>query len=211
MGATTDYIARDDARALAQRSNLWGAFLLCHVWGVVIASVAMFVIWPNALTFILAFILITARQHGMAILMHDAAHRSLFKSKWMNDFAGQYLLASAYGADLHSYRKYHLKHHRFAQSENDPDLPLAIKYPLSRASMTRKLLRDVFGLTYLRLRIAQFKVKRGAQKIDGLDTFEKESSLPSLMVNLIIFAIFWAVGHPWLCLLYTSPSPRDRG
>ena len=143
MGATTDYISKDKLRDHTRRSILWGAYLVVHAWSVVIASVAMFVIWPNVLTFILAFALIGSRQHGMAVLMHDAAHRSLFKSKRLNDFAGQYLLASAYGADMHSYRKYHLTHHRFAQSEADPDLPLSVKYPLSRASMARKLLRDI--------------------------------------------------------------------
>ena len=43
----------------------------------IFAAGAMFVIWPNPLTYILAVMLIGARQLGLAILMHDAAHGAL--------------------------------------------------------------------------------------------------------------------------------------
>ena len=198
MGATTDYLPKSTVRKLAERSDLWGAYLVAHVWGVIFAAIAMFIIWPNAITFIAAFILVGSRQHGMAILMHDAAHGILFKSKRVNDFAGHYLLASPYGADLHSYRKYHLQHHRFTQKEDDPDLPLSVKYPLSKASLTRKLLRDITGLTYLRLRIGGLMMKRGGKKIDGSDSFVTSSEVPKIIANLILFAGFYLIGHPWL-------------
>ena len=200
MGATTNFIAREKVRLIAKRSNLWGAWLTFHVWAVMIAAIAAYIFWPNPLTFIFAFIVVATRQHGMAILMHDTAHGILFKNRKINDFVGHYILGAPYGADMQTYRKYHLKHHRFTQSEDDPDLPLSSKYPLSRASMMRKLLRDITGLTYLRLRMAQFKMKRGHIKIDGIDTFEKSSVWPSLISNVIIFAAFFAVGHPWLYL-----------
>ena len=200
MGATTNFIPIEKVRLLSKRSNLWGAWLVFHAWAVMIGFIAIFIIWPNIFTFLLAFIMVGARQHGLSVLMHDCAHGVLFANKKLNDFIGHYILGASYGGDMHSYRKYHLTHHKFAQSDNDPDLPLSVKHPLSRASMTRKLLRDITGLTYLRLRIASLKMKHGGSKIDGADAFDKGSSWPTIIANIIIFATFFAIGHPWLFL-----------
>lgn len=198
MGATTNFIPKEKIRALSQRSNLWGAWLVFHAWAVIICSIAAFIIWPNVFTFLFAFIMVGARQHGLSVLMHDTAHGVLFANRTLNDFVGHYILGASYGGDMHAYRKYHLTHHRFAQSDDDPDLPLSVKYPLSRQSMTRKLLRDISGLTYIRLRLAHFKMKRGAKKIDGIESFQKSSSWPTIIANIVIFAAFLALGYPWL-------------
>jgi len=199
MGATTLYISKARVKELAQRSDLWGAWLTFHVWFVVIAAMSVFIIWPNPITFILAFLLIGSRQHGMAILMHDAAHGILFKTKRLNEFVGQYLLGAPYGGDLESYRKYHLKHHRFAQSKQDPDLPLSKKYPVSKASLRRKLLRDITGQTFFRLRLATLRMEKGdAPIIEGSDAFQKTSPWPYLITNSIIFLILWGLGHWWV-------------
>lgn len=200
MVAAINYVSKDRIKQLSKRSDLWGAWLVTHVWGVIIAAIAGFILWPNAVSFIAAFLIIGSRQHGLAVLMHEAAHGILFKNRTLNDLAGQYLLAAPYGADMYSYRRYHLKHHRYAQSENDPDLPLSVKYPLSRASMTRKLLRDMFGLTYIRLRLAALNANKGRGKPDGIEAFEKSSMWPTLIANVIIFGGFLAIGHPWLFL-----------
>lgn len=207
MGATTSYIAKSRVKALAKRSDLWGAWLTLHVWGVVAASIALFIIFPNVLTFITAFILIGSRQHGMAILMHDAAHGILFKTKALNEFAGAYLLGAPYGGNLASYRKYHLQHHRFAQSDKDPDISLSKKYPVSKASLRRKLLRDLFGLTFLRIRLASLKMQSAnAPMIEGAGAFQKSTPWPFLITNSLIFALLWGLGHwPLYFALWLAP------
>lgn len=200
MATLINYVTKDVVKHLSRRSNLWGAWLVLHAWGTITASVIGFIIWPNSLSFTLAFLIIGSRQHGLAVLMHEAAHGILFKDRRLNDFVGQYLLAAPYGADMYSYRRYHLTHHRFTQSDQDPDLPLSAKYPLSRASMTRKLLRDMFGLTYIRLRMAAFKPQSTQDNIDGIEAFQKSSMWPTLIANMIIFMLFLASGHPLLFL-----------
>ena len=94
--------------------------MVIHVWAVSVLAGAIAVIWPNIMTLPLAIVIIGSRQHGMAILVHEAAHGVLFSNRKLNDFIGQYILAAPYGGDMFAYRQYHLKHHRYAQSENDP-------------------------------------------------------------------------------------------
>ena len=201
MGAATNYIPKETLRPLAIRSDLWGLWLSFHVWAMIIGAMAMFIYLPNPVTYILAFLIIGSRQHGMSILAHDSAHGILFKTKALNEFIGKYILAAPYGGDMLSYRKYHLKHHKYAQSEKDPDLALSKKFPITKASLWRKLFRDITGQTFLRLRIAAYKMSRGnAAKIEGSDAFEKQSNWPYLITNAIIFSLLFIAGHGWLYL-----------
>jgi len=200
MGHPIEYIPKADVRRFAQRSNLWGAWLIAHVWGVIALAVAAYVIFPTPFVFAAAFLIIGSRQHGLAILAHDTAHGILFENKAVNEWAGKYLLAAPYGGDMLAYRKYHLKHHRFAQSEKDPDLPLSAKFPTTKASLRRKFLRDISGLTFLRLRIATWKMRKSNEVLPGSDAFQKTSPVPYLVTNAILLAIFFLIGHPWLFL-----------
>jgi fatty acid desaturase len=191
-----EYIDKAEIKTLSQRSNLWGTYLVFHVWAVILASGAIAVIWPNAITIPLAFLIIGSRQHGMSVLMHEAAHGVLFRNKALNDFAGQYLLAIPYGGDMKSYRRYHLRHHKYAQRENDPDIGLSSKFPVSKASLRRKFIRDITGQTYLRLRLAQMQPEK-MDAISGSDAFQKASPWPSLIVNVLMFGILAAAGVWW--------------
>jgi fatty acid desaturase len=106
----------------------------------------MAVVWP--LTLPLAVAIIGGRQLGLAILMHDAAHRALHPDPRVNDFLGNWLCNPV----LHRYRPYHLTHHKFAQQDEDPDLVLSAPFPITKASLRRKLIRDLTGQTFLKQR-----------------------------------------------------------
>ena len=62
---------------LRSRSDWMGAYLVLHAWGVIALAMAFFIAWPNPLSFVIAVVVIGGRQLGLAILMHDAAHRAL--------------------------------------------------------------------------------------------------------------------------------------
>lgn len=194
MGASASFLPRDIVRTLSRRSDLWGAWLTLHVWGVVFGAWALAIMWTNPLTILLAILLVGSRQHGMAILMHDAAHGVLFKTKALNEFAGKWLLGAPYGGDMLAYRHYHLKHHRYTQSDDDPDLPLSAKFPTTKESLRRKFIRDLTGQTFFRLRM----ISRSAVKEPGMEAFEKTSSWPSLLTNVVLFAGLTALGHWWV-------------
>lgn len=173
---------------------MWGAWLTIHVWGVIITAWVVAIIWTNPLTIVLAILLVGSRQHGLSILAHDAAHGVLFKTKALNEFVGIWLLAAPYGGDMLSYRRYHLKHHRYTQSEDDPDLGLSAKFPVTKASLRRKFIRDLTGQTFLRIQIANFKSKPEP----GMEAFEKTSFWPYLITNVVLFLGLAALGQWWV-------------
>jgi fatty acid desaturase len=65
----------------------------------------------------------------------------------LNEFVGEWLCGRPILAELASYRHYHLTHHRFTQTDKDPDLALSSKFPTTRASLLRKFRRDLTGQT----------------------------------------------------------------
>ncbi len=198
------FLTPEEIRPLAQRSDLWGALLLLHCWGVIAAALALFALWPNPLTFLLAVILIGSRQLGLAILMHEAAHSALFRNRALNEWAGEWLCGRPILADMQEYRRYHLKHHRFTQTEEDPDLTLSRPFPCTRASLLRKLWRDISGQTGVRQRAQQimfaFKMageSQGATSQDLAQAFSGPVLGRALVANVLLFAAMWAAGAWW--------------
>ena len=88
--------------------------------------------------------------------MHEAAHGGLHANKTINEWIGQWLCAVPVGADLASYRSYHLQHHKFTQQPEDPDLSLSAPFPISKESYTRKAIRDLTGQTFVKQRLPLF-------------------------------------------------------
>lgn len=201
MATARAVFTAEEIRQLSQRLDWVGAALVLHAWGLIGAAMAVFVWLPNPLTFLLAVMVIGGRQLGLAILMHDAAHGLLFRTRRLNEFVGQWLCAYPVGTDLQLYRPYHLKHHRHTQQAEDPDLVLSAPFPITRASLRRKLWRDFSGKTGLTRRKQQIMATWGEA---GLSWRERWARLQQgglvgfVIVNALLWAAMTAVGLWWL-------------
>ncbi len=150
MQAIVRLLSPEERRALLRRSNWRGLGESGFTSGVLAAAAALTVYWPNPLSIVVALLLIGSRQLGLAILMHEAAHRSLLRSAGWNDRVGAWLCAAPLLLDLFEYRNTHQQHHlytgmRYDGQSGDPDLVLVRFYPLSRKGLRRWLWRDLTG------------------------------------------------------------------
>jgi fatty acid desaturase len=82
-----------------------------------------------------------------AILSHEAAHRLLFSNRRANDFVGRWLLSYPAFVPFDAYRRSHFAHHKDELGPDEPDVALYRGYPITKASMRRKLRRDADGET----------------------------------------------------------------
>lgn len=208
-----DLLSHAEIRILRQRSNLRGAWLVLHAWGVVAATMALYVIFPHPLLLVVGIFVVGGRQLGLAVLMHDASHGLLFHSRRMNDFAGQWLCGAPVGADLYAYRPYHMTHHRNTQQADDPDLSLSAPFPITRWSLARKMLRDMVGWTFLRNRLFLIRVSLGKEFSESERAIRLWRTTGGLLVsNAIMAAGFYGLGYIeiylllWLLPMATSYS-----
>jgi fatty acid desaturase len=111
--------------------------------GVIAVAVAINRWWA----YVLAFLLMGRAFALLGILGHEAAHRLLFGSKRTNDLVGRWILSYPAFSPFDIYRRVHMAHHRDELGPDEPDLGLYANYPVTRASMRRKLERDALGVS----------------------------------------------------------------
>ena len=128
------------------------------------------------------------------ILHHEAAHRLLFSNRLINDVVGVNILGwLPFGTGTHHYRRGHVNHHRDEFGPKEPDFLLYSFYPVPRASMRRKLLRDLLGVSAYRIVKPRFTgLVRPQFLVLSLRFFAGQA---------LVLALFWAAGHPWLYLV----------
>lgn len=217
-----DIFAHADWTALTRVSRWRGAWLVVHAWLVVLITIAATlglwsVSWPlGLLATPVALAILGGRQLGLAILMHDAAHGLLLKHRKANNRIGQWLCAAPVGTDLHAYRAYHLTHHRHTQTQADPDLGLSAPFPVTRASLRRKFLRDLTGQTFVKQRWAQLRAALPSSlpsqsspdepTIDGsANVFIRAATLRFFLVHAILLGLSFAVtGTAWPFALWLA-------
>ena len=206
---------------LQRKSALRAAWALCVNWGLVGFAFALAIAWPNAWVVLAAIVVLGGRQLGLGILMHDCAHRGFLPSPRANDWVGQWLCAAPMFADLDVYRRYHMTHHRHAGTDQDPDLPNYRGYPVSPASLARKVLRDLAALTGLRAALAlavlyshadpcavplgySYRREAGGRRADQSLKHLLWNLRRVLLVQCMLFALLWVLGHPLAYLLWPA-------
>lgn len=142
-----DRLTKSELRSVARVRIAPAITSLLWTWGWIALAFAFYFWRPNFATALLGVVIISAQQHGLAVLMHEGAHRLLWPNRTWNDRLSDWLCAYPLLLDTAMYRKLHLPHHRHTWTERDPDLDLARHFPITRASFRRKLFRDLIGRT----------------------------------------------------------------
>jgi fatty acid desaturase len=194
----SDLFTPDDWAPFRTRSPWIGPLLVLHCWTVIVAAVTVGAIWPILIP--LSIAVIGTRQLGLAILMHEAAHGGLSPDQRLNDFLGHWLCAVPVGASLTIYRPYHLAHHKYAQQAEDPDLILSAPFPVTRASLRRKIIRDLTGQTFFKQRVLfafqAFASRRDEDLAEGA-VVTGRSIAPFLLFNAALLLALTLVGVWW--------------
>jgi fatty acid desaturase len=212
--AWLEHFTTDEIRELRviQEHRAWLTVLVNYA--LIAASMGLVAYAPSAFTVVLALVIIGTRQLGFAVVMHESAHHTLFTNRRLNDFVGNWLAAYPVYLSADMYRAHHLEHHAKTWTDGDPDLSLATGFPVSKASMTRKVARDLLGVTGLKQLLGTtylvVKVVRGEQVDAGTLPLRLERGpairmvVGTIVTNLILLAILWALGHPMLYLLWAG-------
>ncbi|MFZ5723648.1 MAG: fatty acid desaturase family protein [Pseudomonadota bacterium] len=229
----TDIFTRDEIKLLTERSDVMGFAAVAFTWTVIAGTLAMLA-WASQLAlayaiplFVLGFVVLGGRHLALAILMHEAAHATLFRTKWLNDVFADWVCAKPIWNDVMKYRAHHFVHHTKTGQPEDTDLSLVTGLPCSRRSLWRKFARDLVGITGLKFLLGRTMMDAGLIKWtvandiqwlpqDGRRWFDYpltllRNSTRMLVANGVIFGLCWLSGYPWLfacwLLSYITPFP----
>ncbi len=209
-----NYLSADERAALRRIRPLASWWMVLSNWLLVGAAFALVAWAPNPLSVAAAVVLIGARQLGLAVVMHEAAHGTLFGHRRLNDWVGNWLAAYPIWAEVDPYRTYHLLHHRRTGADDDPDLGLAAPFPITRASFWRKVWRDLSGQTGWKQARGVFRRDVGwdrerNQRTLGMSEGEQadvgwHKLLPVAVTNGVLLTGLTLAGHPALYLLWVA-------
>lgn len=209
-----NFLSKAQIREFTQPSAVQGFWIVLKTWLVIGAAFALVAWQTNPVTVLLALFMLGSRQLSLAIIMHEGAHKTLMPSQALNNILGHWFGAAAIAQDQYLYRDHHMRHHGRTGTADDPDLRLADGYPVTPASLRRKLLRDLFGATGIKNLIgsvlmaaryweynvsgerpARYRPQRGAiqqvrDAVSGL--------MPTLLMNGAMFLILAATASGWL-------------
>ncbi|HEX7775918.1 MAG TPA: fatty acid desaturase family protein [Parvibaculum sp.] len=198
--SASEFLSPAQLAVVRARSDLKGVLCVVHAWAVIFGAMALFVWFPNPVTFLAAVAIIGARQLGLAILMHDGAHGILCHNAKLNLFVSQWLCAYPTMAETLAYRRYHLTHHANTQQPEDPDLVLSAPFPITRKSFRRKMIRDITGQTGYQQRKAQILNALGKSEwplTQRLENYWRKLGRATV-AQAVIFGILAASGHWYL-------------
>ncbi len=135
-----------EIKRLTKLSATEGAWCVVHILLLIGGTVTTAVLWWHPLVIIPAIIVVSAGQHALAVLSHEAGHYRLFNNRPLNDFVGV-VAGMVIGVSNGCYRIVHRLHHNHLYEANDPDLPLMAGYPRGKSYLAKRLLKDLLGLT----------------------------------------------------------------
>jgi len=205
-------LSRDEIRSLVRPSNAAGALAVAWSWLVIAGALAAVARWPHPLVFAAAVVVLGGRQLALAVLMHEAAHGTLFRTRWANERLADWLCARPVWSDFARYRRHHLAHHGHTGTDRDPDLGLAPVEPMTRGSLARKIARDltgiagarrVVGLLAIDAELLHFDVGGGVRRAPRRGAAHHLRALARnpwkpLLANAALFAVLALAGAAWV-------------
>lgn len=214
-------IRPEEIRKLSAPSVPHVVWSIASDWLLIALNFYIAIRFQNIFVWAFCFIFAARQQLAFAVLVHEGSHRRLFKNFKVNDYVCQFLCAAPVFFSMYSYQKAHLKHHRDPLAPDDPDITLTGGYPVSKASFTRKLLRDAFGISYFKF--IRYFLKMGSQSAKAKLHHESNSDsgpqelksqgtgdrMPAwlqvssmLLVNFLMWLVLYSYGHGWFYLFF---------
>ena len=202
LSSETNHVTNDgrlkpeDRARLRRIPSFKNAFSVVWLYGQNILILMSAVRINHFVTWALAFLLMGRAHAQFLSLMHEAAHRLLFANKASNDFVGNWLLGYPTLTSTQAYRRVHMAHHKREFGEREPDIPLYANYPVTRASLRRKLIRDATGQTGYKLLRNQMRGLRSP------DSRVRHTLWKMLGVQAVIITAFALSGYWWMYLVF---------
>jgi fatty acid desaturase len=193
-----------DAKTIKRLSVLapWSTALAIGLdWLVIAVAIAVSQYAHNVLVYIVAVAFIGGRQHAFGALMHEFSHYRFIDNKQLSDWIGDVFVAWPILASVDSYRRNHLAHHRYTNTDKDPDW--VIKIGTRKFTFPQEWQSAVLSLAgYVVMVGSLFDMVQAIQRLRALDNSTRAYKLIRLAFYLAWAAVFTLAGTWLQFLLY---------
>lgn len=135
---------------LSKVNDFIGLLSVAFEWILIVGTVILFEQYFSWYFYPLIVIFLGARYLALGLLMHDAVHRLLSKSRPINDWIAEIFCAWPVLVSMRSYRIKHLAHHARLNTNDDPDHIAKAdpnwQYPMKRAKFFKIMLTQISGM-----------------------------------------------------------------
>ena len=190
-------VSGNDLRTLSTLTPWKSIFAIFSEWLLIIGCILIHKLFPNFLVYIAVWFVIATRLYAMYSLIHDAIHYSISRNKVLNDIIAQVFLGFPLLISLKSMRENHLAHHKFLQTDQDPEMK-HLKYkefhfPASKTQLVKLFLLDITGINFVYYKIL---------KIYNLIFHFNKINFFNILLFVSVFAAAYYLGFAKDVLLY---------
>ena len=178
-------------------------------WIIITLIIVICISYFSLPLYLFGVIIIGARMHALAILMHDATHFRFLKNKYWNDLITNIVTMYPIFTSIAKYRQNHLNHHRHLNTDDDPDWAAklgkrAFTFPKSKMEFILSLLsyfflyQGVMDAIWLLKRLSQNDNAPGS---DSREKFVKLGFYFSMAIVLtitnswLLFLLYWIIPY----------------
>jgi fatty acid desaturase len=195
-------VPNEKLRALHSVSTFRGIFSIILEWFLILTAAWLcekFFYWP---VYLFAVIFIGARLLALGLIMHESVHYLISRNRLVNDFVAEIFCAWPLFISMRSYRVKHLAHHKWLNTELDPDYIAKTdanwKFPMSLNKFIKVLMIQISGFGIFET----FKVMSSAQMKHKKAKTPLWYTITRIVFYLLIVGSFIASGKGMLLLKY---------
>lgn len=174
-------------------------------WSIIATTIAMAGVLNSPIAYLAAVLIVGNRQHALAILGHDGTHFSAARKMKLNDTLTDLLAFWPIGLTTTGYRNLHFKHHKYANTEADPELQhrkaKAPQWdlPMTTGKVARYAVMDMVGysLTDYLIIVALSKPDKKSEYV-GLALF-----------HLVVISAAIVSGFGWVAAIWYFSLPTS--
>lgn len=167
--------------------------VVCHIT-FVMAPIFLAAATPIGLFHIVFWAWFGISAHGLTNLMHEAAHRLVFKPGWASEFLGRWILAPLFISSFDTYRDRHWDHHRrLGEDDDTKDVYLVniVGWNLFRLAVTCLL-----GKVAVQRFVGQFRAPSGNEgQVQAGSVAVRTAVFQGLVIAMLV--VIGAVSSSW--------------
>ena len=195
-------------RELCQTDNVTNFYYIARVY-VVLALTIGGAVWFdffrtasgwswcwNVPVFLAAILAVGASHHQLAGAGHEATHHTLFRNRWLNELASDWLCMFPVFSTTYSFRLFHLSHHQFINDpKRDPDFALLersghwLDFPVPPAKFLGMIARQFLLVGLVKYILVRFRFNSTA--LEGESPYKKKEASRALKLVLYLGIVYF--------------------